>query len=85
MICSELSEEPFITRRANPCRHSLGSASLFSLFISMVIFTVAIGFNWTVREQNRASVALEEKIEALVLGQSTLNLPLFSVSGEDSE
>lgn len=57
-----------------------GSASLFSLFISMVILTVAIGFNWLVREQYRASVALEEKVEAFVLGQSTFNLLLFSIS-----
>ncbi|MCX8042423.1 MAG: hypothetical protein N3A56_08070, partial [Thermodesulfobacteriaceae bacterium] len=54
-----------------------GSATLYSLFISMVILTVAIGFNWIVREHLRASFSLSQKMGALVSAYSSYQLLLF--------
>jgi len=56
-----------------------GSASLYSLFVAMVILTVAIGFNWVVREHLKAGFSLSQKMEALVSAYSAYQLLLFTI------
>lgn len=58
---------------------SVGSATLYSLFVSVVILTVATGFNWIVKEHLKASFSLSQKIEALVSSYSTYQLLLFTL------
>lgn len=56
-----------------------GSATLYSLFIGMIILTVAIGFNWIVKEHLKASDALQRKMSALLSAYSTYNLLLYTI------
>lgn len=56
-----------------------GSASLFSLFIALVVLTIAVGFNWIVKEHLKASLSLKEKIEGFVEAHSHFQLLLFTL------
>ncbi len=60
-------------------RRTSGSATLYSLFIAMIILTLAIGFNWIVREHLKASLSLSQKMSALASAYSAYNLLLFTL------
>ncbi len=51
-----------------------GSATLLTLLVVVVIFTIAIGFNWYVREYLRNAEALKKKTEAMIKVYSTFDL-----------
>jgi len=63
----------------NSKKKEKGSASLYSLFVAIVILTVAIGFNWIVKEHLKASFSLNQKMESLVSAYSTYQLLLFTM------
>lgn len=63
-------------RRLKPTQ---GSATLYSLFIAIIILTVAIGFNWIVREHLRASLALSQKMTAMLSAYSAYQILLFTL------
>ncbi len=56
-----------------------GSATLYSLFIAMIVIMLAIGFNWIVKEHLKASLVLSQKMSALVSAYSGYNLLLFTL------
>lgn len=56
-----------------------GSATIFSLFFSAVILTLAIAFNLIVRENLKTSLALQYKSNALITANSALNLLLYYI------
>lgn len=56
-----------------------GSATLYSLFVAMIVLTLAIGFNWIVKEHLKASLSLSQKMSALLSAYSAYNLLLFTL------
>mgnify|MGYP001772747251 CR=1 FL=1 len=60
-------------------KRTTGSATLYSLFIAMIILTLAIGFNWIIREHLKASLSLSQKMSALLSAYSAYNLLLYSL------
>jgi len=56
-----------------------GFATIYSLFIAILILTMATGFNWMVREHLKMTFTLNQKMEALVAAYSTYQLFLFSM------
>lgn len=55
------------------------SATIFSLFFSAVILTLAIAFNLLVRENLKTSLALKYKADAFVTANSALHLLLYHI------
>ncbi|MBF0336214.1 MAG: general secretion pathway protein GspK [Nitrospirae bacterium] len=43
-----------------------GSAVLLTIFLSAIIITIGVGFNWIVKEHLKAAAALKDKSEAMV-------------------
>jgi general secretion pathway protein K len=69
----------FIPKNNLKVNRKRGSATLYSLFIAMIILTVAIGFNWVVREHLKASLALSQKMSAMLSAYSAYQLLLFTL------
>lgn len=55
-------------------KNTKGSATLLTLLVVAVIITIAIGFNWYVREYLRNAEALKKKTEAMVKIYSTFDI-----------
>ncbi|MEN2986551.1 MAG: hypothetical protein ABDH16_07865 [Thermodesulfovibrionaceae bacterium] len=55
-------------------KNNKGSATLLTLLIVAVIITIAIGFNWYVREYLRNAEALRKKTEAMLKTYSTFDI-----------
>jgi general secretion pathway protein K len=56
-----------------------GSATILTLLISAVILTVAIGFNWIVKEHLKAAEGLKIKAEGMVEARSTYDSLIYSI------
>ena len=56
-----------------------GSATILTLLVSAVILTVAIGFNWIVKEHLKAAEGLKTKTEAMMAARSTFDGLIFYV------
>ncbi|WP_218251474.1 general secretion pathway protein GspK [Candidatus Magnetobacterium casense] len=66
-----LIEEHFMNNPA--CSHGRpqeGSAVLLTIFLSAIIITIGVGFNWIVKEHLKAAAALKDKSEAMVAATS---------------
>jgi general secretion pathway protein K len=70
----------YISKLNRNFERSKGSATLYSLFIGMILLTVAIGFNMIVRENLRASLALSQKMSAMLSAYSFYELLLFTLT-----
>lgn len=58
---------------------SQGSISLFAIFFSMVIITIAVAFNIIVRENLKMSLIIKEKMDALLLAKTTENILIYTI------
>lgn len=56
-----------------------GSATILTLLISAVILTVAIGFNWIVKEHLKAAEGLKTKAEGMVEARSTYDSLIYYI------
>jgi general secretion pathway protein K len=56
-----------------------GSATILAILVSAVILTVAIGFNWIVKEHLKAAEGLKTKTEAMVEARSTFDSLIYYV------
>lgn len=56
-----------------------GSATILTLLISAVMITVAIGFNWIVKEHLEAAGGLKAKTEAMVEARSAYDTLVYSI------
>lgn len=68
-----------LMEKGQPWNSCKGSASLFSLFIALVILTIAVGFNWIVKEHLKTGLSLKEKMEGFVEANSHFQLLLFTL------
>lgn len=57
-----------------------GSAAILTLLISAIMITVAIGFNWLVKEHLAAAEGLKAKTEAMVEAKSVYAALIYSIS-----
>lgn len=57
-----------------------GSAAILTLLISAIMITVAIGFNWIVKEHLAAAEGLKTKTEAMVEAKSVYDALIYSIS-----
>lgn len=60
-------------------KKSEGSATLFALFLSAVIITIAIAFNIIVRENLKAGLILKQKMDAFIISNTVKSLLLYSI------
>jgi len=56
-----------------------GSATILTLLVSAVILTVAIGFNWIVKEHLKAAEGLKVKVEAMMEARSTYDSLMYYI------
>jgi len=56
-----------------------GSATILTLLVSAVILTVAIGFNWIVKEHLKAAEGLKVKAEAMMEARSTYDSLMYYI------
>ena len=56
-----------------------GSATLITILVTAVILTVAIGFNWYVREYLRFAEVVKKKSEAMLKAYSTFDIVNFLI------
>ncbi|MBF0565003.1 MAG: general secretion pathway protein GspK [Nitrospirae bacterium] len=61
--------------RGNDC----GSAVLLAIFISAIVITVSVGFNWLVKEHIKSASALKAKSEALVSAHSAYGTLIYAI------
>lgn len=54
-----------------------GSATLLAIFLSAIIITLGVGFNWLVRERLRATEALKVKTEAMLEARSAFDTLIY--------
>lgn len=54
-----------------------GSATLLAIFVSAIIITIGIGFNWLVKEHLRAAEALKVKSEAMLEARSAFDALIY--------
>ena len=63
-----------------------GSAILLVIFISAIMTSVAIGFNWIVKEHIKAAEGLKMKTEAMLNASSTFNTLIYLIlTGEKTQ
>lgn len=68
-------------RHIKPClSNEKGSAAILTLLISAIMITVAIGFNWIVKEHLAAAEGLKAKTEAMVEAKSVYATLIYSIS-----
>ena len=60
-----------------------GSATILTLLVSAVILTVAIGFNWLVKEHLKAAEGLKTKTEAMMQARSAYDSLIFYILSSD--
>lgn len=56
-----------------------GSATLLTIFLSAILITVGIGFNWVVKEHLSSAEGLKLKSEAMLRAHSTFNALIYAV------
>lgn len=56
-----------------------GSAVLLTLFLSAVVITIGIGFNWIVKEHLKAAEGLKIKTEAMLNVHSAFDTVMYSI------
>ncbi|KJR40400.1 general secretion pathway protein K [Candidatus Magnetoovum chiemensis] len=61
-------------------KNNKGSAVLLTIFISAILLTLGIGFNWLVKEHLNTSIALQNKSESMIKVLSAADKLLFSLA-----
>jgi len=56
-----------------------GSATLLTIFLSAIIITIGIGFNWLVKENLKSAEGLKLKSEAMLNAHSAFDNLIFSI------
>jgi len=56
-----------------------GSATFITILVTAVILTVAIGFNWYVKDYLKSAEVIRKKSEAMLKGYSTFDAVLFLI------
>lgn len=63
-----------------------GSATLLTIFISAIMITIGIGFNWLVKEHLKAAEGLRVKSEAMLSAKSTFDTLVYLIlSGKKTQ
>ncbi|MBF0345579.1 MAG: general secretion pathway protein GspK [Nitrospirae bacterium] len=61
-----------------PAKTQDGSAVLLTIFLSAIIITIGVGFNWIVKEHLKMAIVMKDKSEAMVKAISTYETFIYA-------